>query len=141
MIRKGRHYFPEEILPLVDFTEGGRKLTEEEIIQRGSRKKLDGDKINFASLRLQTFAAYGITCISCSLAGQFFVKEKHHQKEPYFHLGLYHVNKSGKWVLMTKDHVIPRSKNGPDCLCNLRPMCQPCNQEKGDRYRRSQGQS
>ncbi|MGX9294398.1 HNH endonuclease [Tsukamurella paurometabola] len=32
----------------------------------------------------------------------------------------------------TADHLIPRSRNGPDTLDNLRPACQPCNRQRGD---------
>lgn len=32
----------------------------------------------------------------------------------------------------TADHVIPRSKGGPDTLANLRPAHGPCNYARGD---------
>lgn len=32
----------------------------------------------------------------------------------------------------TVDHVIPRSRGGPDSLENCRPACHRCNQDKGD---------
>ena len=31
----------------------------------------------------------------------------------------------------TADHLIPRSRNGPDTLENCRPACKPCNQQRG----------
>lgn len=33
----------------------------------------------------------------------------------------------------TADHIIARSKGGPDALWNLRAACLPCNSSKGDR--------
>lgn len=122
LIRKGRLYLPEEILPRVVFGKNKKK-----------RKELDGDMINFGSLRLQTFASKGIACVSCDLVGSFFIKEKHREQDKIWHLNLYAVSESAKEVLMTRDHKIPLSRGGKDCLSNLQPMCFPCNQEKGDR--------
>ncbi len=61
------------------------------------------------------------------------------------HLNLYHVQEEeekGEWknlakdgmVLMTKDHIIPRSKGGPTTLENLQTMCSICNGKKGNTY-------
>ena len=36
-------------------------------------------------------------------------------------------------VATTADHVIPRSRGGPDALDNLRPACLHCNSARGDR--------
>ena len=32
----------------------------------------------------------------------------------------------------TADHLVPRSRGGPDTLPNLRPACAPCNRQRGD---------
>lgn len=37
---------------------------------------------------------------------------------------------SGKDVQLEVDHLVPRSKNGPDLLENLVTACRPCNQGK-----------
>lgn len=50
------------------------------------------------------------------------------------HFNLYHVGKHGGLVLMNKDHIIPKSKNGPDHIDNLQTMCAPCNTRKGSFY-------
>jgi len=33
---------------------------------------------------------------------------------------------------MTSDHVVPRSKGGPNQIWNLKPCCYDCNQLKAD---------
>jgi HNH endonuclease len=121
MLRKGRKYSPEEILPRVKFPSS----------LRVPREDLDGDQINFGTLRLQTFCAKGITCRACGLRGLFFVKEKHRTGERYYHLSLYAL-KNGQEVMLTRDHIIPKSRKGKDTLANSQPLCFNCNQEKGN---------
>jgi 5-methylcytosine-specific restriction endonuclease McrA len=132
VIRKGRKYSPEEILPHVElrlFAVNNIDVALKTNLPR--YRNLDGDKINFASLRLQTFAWKGITCARCGIDGEFFIKEKHHQSDKYFHLSFYAIDGYGKEILMTKDHVIPKSKGGKDHIDNMQTLCTICNAEKG----------
>lgn len=39
---------------------------------------------------------------------------------------------NGKYVLMTRDHIIPRSLGGINDVKNLRVGCQPCNSARGN---------
>lgn len=126
MIFKGRFYTPEEVLPLVI-----PPFSEDSIEERKIQKNFFGDLINFTSSRLQMFQAKGIACVRCPIVGIGFVKQKHKEGEPYWHLGLYGMDAKGKSMMMTKDHIHPKSKGGRDCLSNFAPMCSKCNEEKG----------
>lgn len=92
----------------------------------------DGDMIKANSQRYQTFFTNGLTCKCCGIKGSYFVKEKDKNQSRY-HLNLYAVNKDGKEVLMTKDHVIPVSKGGKNILSNYQTMCCVCNERKANR--------
>lgn len=48
------------------------------------------------------------------------------------HLDLYGYDKEGDLVMVTIDHIKPKSKGGSDELDNLQPMCKVCNEKKGD---------
>ena len=101
----------------------------------------DGDLIPVTSVRYQTFYQ-SLRCVGCGLTGLYFAKErsaKWHKKKKIFmatteswHFNLYAINHLGKEVLMTKDHIHPKSKGGLDELDNLQTMCKPCNGKKKD---------
>lgn len=84
-------------------------------------------------------------CVNCHRVGQLWILEAHHKSDRP-HLNLYHVGAESKdWknvcpgglVLMTKDHIIPKSKGGPTRLDNLQTMCTICNMLKADNLPRT----
>lgn len=93
---------------------------------------LDGDEISPQSQRYQLFFTKGMTCVECGLVGKFFAKEKNTNKENKYHLNLYAIDKDGNEILMTKDHIIPKSKGGKNVLDNYQCMCVNCNRKKGN---------
>ena len=96
------------------------------------RGDFEGHSIKFSSHRLWTFHEKGTACVNCGLEGVFFAKEKHHDGEESFHLNLYALDDAGEEVLLTKDHIVPKSKDGDDHISNYQPMCAPCNEQKAD---------
>lgn len=68
----------------------------------------------------------------CGIEGKFFAKEKFADQSTY-HLNLYAVDNNGDEILMTKDHIIPRSKGGIDDISNYQTMCKLCNEAKGNK--------
>ena len=62
----------------------------------------------------------------------YFAKEKFADQSTY-HLNLYAVDDNGDEILMTKDHIMPRSKCGIDDISNYQTMCKLCNEAKGNK--------
>lgn len=91
---------------------------------------INGDKIKGNSQRFQTFFTKGLKCACCGIEGKYFGKEKDFNAARY-HLNLYALDESGNEVLMTKDHIVPRSKGGASELYNYQTMCVKCNMAKG----------
>lgn len=97
-----------------------------------SKVDFDGDMIKGNSQRYQTFFTKGCRCVKCGIEGKYFVKEKH-LKDISFHLNLYAIDENEKEILMTKDHIIPKSKGGTNDISNYQTMCKKCNEAKENR--------
>lgn len=116
----------------------------------------DGDLVSLCADRYKTFAK-SLVCCTCGLVGTFFAKERGCkiirspgqprregirvalENDPY-HFNLYAVRSFDPKaphkrldVLMTKDHITPKSKGGPDHIDNYRTMCSPCNTKRGNK--------
>ena len=102
-------------------------------------------KIKKDSLRYKTFFKdeNSLRCVSCGIAGNIFsVTEVYDRKtnDTTYHFNLYHENHKGERTLMTKDHIIPKSKGGKNHISNMQTMCEHCNIEKGNKLWKHQEQ-
>lgn len=92
----------------------------------------DGDPLRANSTRYKVFHN-SLICCTCGIKGKFFAKERSLPvMSDKFHLNLYAVDENGEEVLMTQDHIIPRSKGGSNGVSNLQTMCCRCNCNKGN---------
>ena len=117
----------DEVFPYVLF-EKPEKLG---IKSSRQQKLIKGEYIKMSSYRYQLFELKGVQCVSCDVKGEFFAMEKTGDSKRY-HLNLYG-KKDGQDVLMTKDHILPKSKGGLDNMDNFQPMCVYCNSRKGNK--------
>lgn len=92
------------------------------------RIEYKGFNFNVKSLRLDTFHEKGLICATCSNTGAYFSLETQVGDQAKPHLNLYTID----GILMTKDHILPKSKGGKDHISNMQTMCYYCNQKKGD---------
>lgn len=116
-----KKYSVEEVLSAMDVPASYR------------RSKLpDGTTFKCKSDRLVLFRDKGVICVSCGIVGNIFILETH-SPEIAPHLNLYATNDEDKLVLMTKDHIVPKSKGGANSLDNYQPMCTRCNGKKADK--------
>ena len=95
-------------------------------------KEIDGLMVKMSSQRYAVFKK-SLVCVKCGITGVFFAIEKPDQPEnTKYHLNLYSIDEDGNEVLMTKDHIHPKSKGGKNVLENYQTMCYKCNYEKGN---------
>ena len=120
------------------FATKGEVLNIEEVSMKIRRKDsrikviVDGEFIKKYSLRYELFISKGCDCVECGIKGDFYALEKSSNENSY-HLNLYAI-KDGEEVLMTKDHIKPKSKGGLNTLVNFQTMCSSCNERKSDKY-------
>ncbi len=94
--------------------------------------------VRLLSWRYQVYALKGTTCVTCGLKAEYFAFERERsQTHALPHLNLYALKlsnskKSMVEVMITIDHIIPKSKGGTNDMTNLQPMCSRCNQKKAD---------
>jgi len=87
----------------------------------------DGFKINCK--RAKIFYKKGLICVNCGVKGYFFALEE--DKGGGQHLDLYGYIDNEE-VLITVDHIIPKSCGGRNILINYQVMCKICNELKAD---------
>ena len=94
-----------------------------------SDMEVDGFKVRPVSLRYKTFYQKGCKCVVCGKEGTHFklcgdVTTKRR------HFNLY----AEDGTLMTKDHIVPKSRGGQNLVSNMQTMCTTCNTAKGNDF-------
>ena len=96
------------------------------------RMPVEGTAIScgMTSLRMRVFHTHGPVCKCCGEEGAYFAVERpfHSTNASEWHFNLY----SERGVMLTFDHVHPKSKGGLNHLSNAQTLCYPCNQAKSD---------
>lgn len=82
-------------------------------------------RVKMHSLRYDTFLKSNV-CTCCGLRGRYMALQHRHDTDPV-HFNLYGISKNGHPILMTKDHILPRSRGGGDHIDNMQTMCHDCN--------------
>lgn len=98
-----------------------------------SKINICGFECKVRSQRIVLFATKGIECVSCGVKGEYYtidVDTDYVTKKVTTHLNL----RTYSGELMTKDHIVPKSKGGPNRLHNYQTMCATCNHRKGDKH-------
>lgn len=96
--------------------------------QNNSDMIVDGFHVHPISLRYMNFYQHGTTCVCCGKQGTHF-RLCGDPATDRRHFNLY----ADDGTLMTKDHIVPKSKGGLDIVTNMQPMCERCNRKKGNK--------
>jgi len=94
-------------------------------------RKIKGVTVKITSQRYKLFQENRV-CVKCGVEGAFLAVEKFLDEIKKYHINMYGINEHGSEVLMTKDHIIPKSKGGKNHHDNYQTMCSKCNISKGN---------
>ena len=92
--------------------------------------QVDGYDVYTHSLRYMTFYQKGCKCVACGKQGTHFTLDEGDGKDTRRHFNL----RAEDGTLMTRDHILPKSKGGRDHINNMQTMCVDCNKAKGNTY-------
>lgn len=92
--------------------------------------QVDGYDVYTHSLRYMTFYQKGCKCVACGKEGTHFTLDVGDGKDTRRHFNL----RAEDGTLMTRDHILPKSKGGRDHISNMQTMCVDCNKAKGNTY-------
>lgn len=95
------------------------------------RLKYKGYEFKLGGYRLLTFLHKGIKCKDCGVEGKFFSLDSAIEGEKP-HINLIGVRSDSTEVLMTSDHIYPKSLGGSDDIENRQTMCVDCNVRKSN---------
>lgn len=107
--------------------------TLESIRSAKSRIQLFGVWCKTNSVRMRVLSRTPCACADCGIPASFVAVERTlgaHQTG--YHINVYAIDANGKEVMLTHDHVIPKSKGGPSTLENGQVLCSRCNFKKAD---------
>lgn len=92
--------------------------------------QVDGYDVYTHSLRYMTFYQKGCKCVACGKEGTYFTLDPSSETDTRRHFNL----RAEDGTLMTRDHILPKSKGGRDHINNMQTMCVDCNKAKGNTY-------
>ena len=136
-IRRGS-FSVQDILPHVITQKEKKQFRQEQGDAKGSAfrkfayRTFNGKSVYMADPRLEVFLKHGVECVRCGVKGVFFVLEKGRGRFCHWHFNLYGHNLAGHEVMLTRDHILPKSRGGSDNLDNMQTMCSNCNAKKRD---------
>lgn len=128
-------FSPSDVLPfaIYPFDTNGKRKNHRDKSSRREYTTEDGNvwDVKMISHRYWVFKN-NPSCVSCGITGTFMALERNHT--PRYgspHFNLYAIGDDESWVLITKDHIHPKSKGGQSVIENYQTMCGPCNFTKG----------
>lgn len=110
---------PEDVFPFIT-------------VEDSKREYRIGDEIYEVRMNSERYHVFKSNpyCVACGLQGTRMLLDKNPgDLTPHFN---FYAVENDRLVLMTKDHILPKSKGGNDELSNYSTCCAICNNLKGD---------
>ena len=122
-------YSSDEVFKLL----GEDNLKKTDGMTKSGSIEIDGYNVYIDSWRYRTFYQKGTKCTCCGKEGMYFKLTPAIDNQKRAHFNLY----AEDGTLMTKDHIIPKSRGGKNCINNFQTYCEHCNRSKGNTIKNS----
>lgn len=112
-------YAPDEIFP---------HITEDDV----KKEFIVGEKTYQVKMNSNRYHVFknNRSCVSCGIEGVYMILDMNPgDSSPHFNL---YAEEHGRLILMTKDHIMAKSKGGTDTLDNFQTCCAVCNNLKAN---------
>lgn len=104
-------------------------IIEETYKTNKKKTKIGNYQVKTKDDRYLNFITNGFECAKCGALGEYVNLECCSRLGN--HLNVYAI-KNGQPLLLTKDHIYPKSKGGLDDVKNYQVLCEECNTNKSD---------
>lgn len=112
-------FAPEDVFPFITLEDSKKEFVAEGISYQ----------VRMNSDRYHVFKNNPL-CVACGIQGKHMVLDMNPgDSSPHFN---FYAEEYGRLVLMTKDHILAKSKGGEDILSNYATMCSVCNNLKAN---------
>lgn len=101
-------------------------------VEESKREYRVGDQTFQVRMNSDRYAVFKANqaCVACGIVGTKMILDINPgDQSPHFNL---YAVENGRYVLMTKDHILAKSKGGLDVLSNYQTCCSLCNNLKGN---------
>ena len=128
MVNESKKYSVEEVFQMI-----GEDNLKTECYNKSNKSvenqiEVDGYTVYTRSLRYMTFYQKGCKCCVCGKEGTHFTLDSGADNPNRRHFNL----RTDDGILMTRDHIIPKSRGGREHISNMQTMCVDCNKAKGN---------
>ena len=105
-------------------------IIEDTYNKKQSKIEIEGYKVKTKDDRYLNFITNGFRCAKCGIKGKYVKLECNSRLGNHFNV--YGIDKEGNEILLTKDHIYPKSKGGLNNIKNYQVLCERCNHNKSD---------
>lgn len=116
-------YSIDEVFSLL----GEDTLSKTDDLIKSDSINVEGYLVYVDSWRYRTFYQKGTKCACCGKEGKYFKLKPDSNNKERAHFNLF----AEDGTLFTKDHTMPKSAGGHDCIDNFQTYCADCNHLKG----------